>query len=195
MRKDPVAVRSANMARIRGSNTKPELVLRRLLWSRGLRYRLGLRIEGARPDLVFPAQQLLVFVDGCFWHGCTHHYVRPRSREAFWAEKLADNTARDRRQTGALLLAGWHVLRLWEHEINLNPFAAAERVIQCLSETARIFGPRPVVINVSQASHDSTQEIWSIEDLLDPNVKHVEWRSRKPARASLVSSERLRNDE
>lgn len=87
------------MARIRGKDTGPEVALRRALWQAGLRYRLGMRVEGTRPDLTFPRARLVVFVDGCFWHGCPLHYVRPRTKEEFWALKLAVNTDRDRRQT------------------------------------------------------------------------------------------------
>ncbi|WP_420010240.1 very short patch repair endonuclease [Xanthomonas sacchari] len=186
MQKDPSAVRSANMARIKGADTKPELVLRHLLWSKGYRYRLKLRIEGVRPDFCFPKQKLLVFIDGCFWHGCTQHYVRPRSRGAFWAEKLASNISRDRRQTSILLLAGWRVLRLWEHEIDSNPVAAVDRVVQSLNELEWRHGQRPVVVSVVEAPNDPTRELWSIEDLFDPSLRHEEWRTRRPARSLFV---------
>lgn len=118
--------RSEQMARIRGRNTKPEAVLRKLVWAKGLRYRLHGRVEGCRPDLVFMGARVVVFVDGCFWHGCPDHYVRPRSRDRFWHRKLVENVERDMRQTAKLEEAGWRVCRLWEHEVFENPHGAAD---------------------------------------------------------------------
>lgn len=120
--------RSEQMARIINRNTRPELLLRRSLWSRGARYRLSARSPAGRPDLVFPGRRLAVFVDGCFWHGCPLHYARPRSSEAFWSSKLIENVVRDARQTEALKCAGWSVVRLWEHEILVDLTESVRRV-------------------------------------------------------------------
>ena len=109
--------RSENMSRIRSSDTKPEIELRRALWKQGIRYRLNYKVEGIRPDLVLTKSKLVVFVDGCQWHGCPEHYVRPRSRSEFWQAKLLTNVERDTKQTNILQEAGWSVLRVWEHEI------------------------------------------------------------------------------
>jgi DNA mismatch endonuclease (patch repair protein) len=70
-----------------------------------------------RPDFVFTARRLAVFVDGCFWHGCPRHGTRPRGNAAFWRAKFRRNRERDRRDTRNLRRAGWKVLRLWEHEL------------------------------------------------------------------------------
>src|SRR4051812_21964937 len=113
--------RSEQMARIRGVNTTPELRLRARLWSTGLRYRLHLRTPAGRPDLVIPGAQVAVYIDGCQWHGCPKHYVRPRSKDEFWAAKLHENVARDLRQTQQLEALGWRVLRFWEHEVWEEP--------------------------------------------------------------------------
>lgn len=120
--------RSQQMARIKGKDTRPEKLLRSALWQRGLRYRLDARVPVGRPDIVFPGKRLAVFVDGCFWHGCPLHYVRPRTRCDFWAGKLAANVDRDRRHTLALEAAGWTVVRLWEHEVTESIDLAADRV-------------------------------------------------------------------
>ncbi len=112
--------RSQQMARIRGRDTTPERLLRKSLWRIGLRYRLHTLIPEGRPDIVFKAAKVAVFVDGCFFHGCPIHYVRPRTNTAFWAKKLTDNVARDRRQTLALEQQGWRVCRVWEHEVFEN---------------------------------------------------------------------------
>lgn len=109
--------RSALMSRIRGRNTAPETILRKALWARGMRYRIHARTPVGRPDVVFPGRRVAVFIDGCFWHGCPEHYVRPRTRNEFWDAKLADNVARDRRQTLQLEAQGWRVVRVWEHEV------------------------------------------------------------------------------
>lgn len=116
------------MARIRGRHTLPERRLRSLLWARGFRYRLHAKGLPGRPDLVFPARKTAIFVDGCFWHGCPEHYVRPRSRTAFWAQKLRENVNRDGAQWRALHEMGWRVLRLWEHEVLADPDKAAIEV-------------------------------------------------------------------
>src|SRR5580692_10585444 len=105
--------RSEQMARIRSRNTTPERVLRGLLWSAGLRYRLHATTPAGRPDIVFPGTRVAVFVDGCFWHGCPDHYVRPRSSSDFWSRKLLENFKRDGAQTERLEALGWRVCRIW----------------------------------------------------------------------------------
>ena len=109
--------RSEVMKRIRSKDTTPEQVLRKALWSLNRRYRLHYKTPVGRPDVVFPGRKVAVFIDGCFWHGCPEHYVRPRSRHEFWAEKLAINVARDQRQTADLEALGWRVVRIWEHAV------------------------------------------------------------------------------
>jgi DNA mismatch endonuclease (patch repair protein) len=125
--------RSEQMARIGSTNTTPEVALRRALWAAGLRFRLRVKTAICVPDLVFKKARVAVFVDGCFWHGCPVHYLRPRSRSDYWAEKLRLNVARDRRQTVALESAAWRVCRIWEHEIAESCSAAAERVLSAIT--------------------------------------------------------------
>ena len=120
--------RSEQMARIRGKNTSPERNLRRLLWGAGLRYRLHVKTPAGRPDIVFLGARVAVFVDGCFWHGCPDHYVRPRSSADFWAAKLAENVRRDIKQTRHLEELGWRVCRVWEHEVFEHPGRAVGRI-------------------------------------------------------------------
>lgn len=120
--------RSQLMSRIRGRDTRPELILRRAVWSLGLRYRLQVRVGRTRPDLLFVGARLAVFLDGCFWHGCPEHYVAPRSSREFWSRKLRQNVERDRRATKWLEAAGWRVLRLWEHEVEIDPGEAARQI-------------------------------------------------------------------
>lgn len=128
------AKRSALMSRIRGSNTGPELALRRAMWADGLRYRLDFRIGRVRPDLVFVRERLAVFVDGCFWHGCPQHSTIPKHNRDFWAQKLRRNRERDAESTLRLEAEGWRVLRLWEHEIEASPADCARRIATMLGK-------------------------------------------------------------
>lgn len=106
----------------RRRDTGPERRVRSLLHARGVRYRVDLPIlltgmRPIRPDIVFPGVRLAVFIDGCFWHGCAEHGQRPGVRNGYyWRPKIDSNVERGARQVVALELAGWTVLRFWEHE-------------------------------------------------------------------------------
>lgn len=110
--------RSENMSRIRGKDTKPELIVRRAFWAYGLRYRLhDTRLPG-RPDLVFAGPRVVIFVHGCFWHchdGCRNFRI-PKTRSEWWAAKLARNKERDAEVRAELEAAGWRVVVIWECE-------------------------------------------------------------------------------
>jgi DNA mismatch endonuclease (patch repair protein) len=125
------------MARIPGRDTTPEIIVRKLLWCRGVRYRIGFRTPGGRADFALPGRRFAVFIDGCFWHGCPEHYVRPRSSKPFWDHKLLENLDRDRRQTQGLLDAGWTCVRVWEHEVREAPEAVAALVLDQLEGGGR----------------------------------------------------------
>ena len=114
------AGRSANMRANRRTDTKPEIALRHALHRLGYRYRKDYRLDldggrRVRPDVVFTARKVAVFVDGCFWHACPDHGSKPRNNEWYWSPKLLRNVERDRANDAALTLAGWSVIRLWEH--------------------------------------------------------------------------------
>ncbi|MFC1680354.1 very short patch repair endonuclease [Pseudomonadota bacterium] len=121
------AQRSWCMSRIRGQNTGPELILRKALWRRGLRYRLKNRLPG-RPDVIFPGRRIAVFVDGCFWHGCMEHGVAPKNNAEFWKKKLKGNKVRDAEVNAQLEELGWTVIRIWEHEVRSD----VESAIDCV---------------------------------------------------------------
>lgn len=107
--------RSRNMSRIRGKDTKPEMVIRRLLHGMGYRYRLHRRDLPGSPDIVLPKHRVAVFVHGCFWHGHGCHLFRwPATREEFWKAKIARNIERDAEALTALNAAGWRTLVVWE---------------------------------------------------------------------------------
>ena len=130
------------MSRVRTSDTDPELRLRRVLHSRGLRYRIHRRPLPAlrcRPDIVFGPARLAVFVDGCFWHGCPIHASWPKANGRWWRDKIQRNRDRDAATTSALAANGWFVLRFWEHE---DPVVAADTVEEVLAERRRGAQPR-----------------------------------------------------
>lgn len=108
--------RSQCMTANRSRDTRPEVELRKVCWALGMRYRLKYRLEG-RPDFVFPNAKLAVFVDGCFWHGCSEHYQAPATRGDFWRQKLIKNIARDSLVSARLQSSGWSVIRVWEHDL------------------------------------------------------------------------------
>lgn len=103
----------------RSRDTKPEIAIRRLVHSMGLRYRVNTRpLPTLRrtADLVFARARVAVFIDGCFWHGCPEHHRQPTANGDYWVAKIEGNRARDARTNAALRDAGWEVLRFWEHE-------------------------------------------------------------------------------
>lgn len=107
------------MAAIKGKDTKPEMIVRKYLFSRGLRYRVNNHKLPGSPDIVLRKYKTVVFVDGCFWHahrGCKY-YRLPKSNVDFWRAKIARNIARDYVNNVDLELAGWRVIRIWECEI------------------------------------------------------------------------------
>ena len=110
--------RSRLMSRVRGKDTTPELVVRRLAHGLGYRFRLHKKTLPGKPDLVFPRLRVAIFVHGCFWHrhrGCPKATM-PKSRVEYWAEKFERNVERDARVVRALEEAGWTVHTIWECE-------------------------------------------------------------------------------
>lgn len=176
------------MSRIKGKNTAPELRLRKELWARGLRYRVNAKTPVGRPDLVFKGPRLTVFVDGCFWHGCPEHYVRPRSREEFWAEKLRTNVERDQEQTRLLEEAGWTVLRFWEHEVWEDLGAVVEAVETAVTgEDSVSGGTKERVIRAVPLNDLGSRERRTLTRLRDPehlSEVEVERSTRKWRRPS-----------
>ena len=113
-------------------DTKPEMLLRRALFARGLRYRVDrapLRGLRRRADIVFAAAKVAVYVDGCFWHCCPQHATMPKNNQQWWIDKLDANVRRDRDTDRQLIDAGWRVVRVWEHE---DMQAAADRVMKAV---------------------------------------------------------------
>src|SRR5687767_2972175 len=111
--------RSANMARIRSKNTSPEMIIRRLVYEMGFRYRLHVAHLPGKPDVVFTRLKKIIDVRGCFWHqhkGCIDSHI-PKSRHKYWHPKLNKNKERDKRNEAKLRAEGWNILTLWECEL------------------------------------------------------------------------------
>jgi DNA mismatch endonuclease (patch repair protein) len=111
--------RSAVMRRVKGSGTKPELAVRRLVWRLGGRYRLNRADLPGSPDIVLAGRRLAIFVHGCFWHGhdCARGARVPKANRDYWLGKVARNRARDAAARTALSAAGWRVETVWECEL------------------------------------------------------------------------------
>ncbi len=115
------AVRSKNMAAIRGKDTRPEVVVRKYLFSQGFRYRKNDSGLPGKPDIVLPKYHTVIFVNGCFWH---HHdcryFVWPKNNAEFWKEKISRNVERDNANVEKLIESGWHVIIIWECKLKNN---------------------------------------------------------------------------
>src|SRR5438094_793445 len=129
----PPASSPAARAVMRGNrraDRTPELRVRSILHRRGLRFRVDCPIDAGevrvRADLLFSAIRVAIFIDGCFWHRCPVHGTAPVTNAEYWTKKLTDNVTRDQRVNRSLELAGWCVLRIWEHE---PAEEAADRIV------------------------------------------------------------------
>lgn len=120
----------------RKKNSGPEMLLRREIWQRGIRYRLHDKRLPGSPDIVFSRARVAVFVDGDFWHG--RHWAQRRKRlllganADYWVAKIESNRARDRANTRRLRQLGWTVIRLWETDVRRDPAGAAGAVLRLL---------------------------------------------------------------
>jgi DNA mismatch endonuclease (patch repair protein) len=113
------------MRRVRSRDTKPELLVRRILRAAGIGYRLGGGGLPGKPDLVMKGRKVAVFVHGCFWHGhdCPRGSRQPKANADYWAAKIGRNRARDERNTEALQADGWRVVTVWECDMRAPRFA------------------------------------------------------------------------
>jgi DNA mismatch endonuclease, patch repair protein len=113
------ATRSYNMSRIKGKDTKPEMLVRKFLHAHGYRYRLHVKNLPGKPDIVLPKYKTVIFVNGCFWHGhegCKY-YVVPKTKTEWWLNKINGNISNDHKAEQALKQLGWNIITLWECEL------------------------------------------------------------------------------
>lgn len=115
--------RSINMSKIRGKNTRPEMMVRKWLWNAGFRYRLHRKDLPGKPDIVLPKYQAIIFVHGCFWHrhGCLAT-TTPRTRKEFWQSKFQETINRDKRNLNELINQSWRVMIVWECTLKKKSF-------------------------------------------------------------------------
>lgn len=116
MRREDPAQRSRTMAAVKSTNTKPEMLVRKLLYQLGYRYRLHQTHLPGKPDVVFQGRKKIIFVHGCFWHGheCKRGSRKPSTRQDYWLPKIERNQQRDNLNIEALQNSGWSILVLWE---------------------------------------------------------------------------------
>ena len=175
---------SARMARVKSVNTGAEVVFRRELWSRGLRYRVQYRTPLGRADVAFIRKKVAVFIDGCFWHGCPWHYSAPRTRRKYWRSKLTSNIERDRRQTIELEMLGWKVVRIWEHSLSsVDIESSIELVISALDGTHR---PTHYWRVVAVQQHETGHEVRVIQSLRDKTNRRFVLASRATLRKPML---------
>lgn len=116
------ATRSYNMSQIKSKDTKPEILVRKFLFSKGYRYKLHDKNLPGKPDIVLPKYKTVIFINGCFWHGhkgCKY-FVIPKTRTKWWLDKINRNRTNDKRKTTALKKLGWKVLVIWECQLKVD---------------------------------------------------------------------------
>ena len=134
-----VETRSYNMSRVKSKDTKPEMIVRKLLHNRGFRFRLHLKDLPGKPDIVLPKYKTVVFVQGCFWHqhqGCKRAAI-PKSNIDFWQDKLKGNLERDLKNHASLTKSGWRVVEIWECQLKVNPEEPINKLVIDLMECVK----------------------------------------------------------
>lgn len=143
--------RSRCMAAIKGKNTKPEILVRKFLFAKGLRFRINTKLPG-KPDIVLPKYKTVIFIDGCFWHGhegCKYFRL-PSTNVDFWRNKIETNVSRDKKVTATLEGEGWRVIRIWECQLKTKAIQSESlaslyhQIIGEYSETACSIAAEPV---------------------------------------------------
>jgi len=109
--------RSQIMSKIKSKNTRLENKIISDLWKRGFRFRRNVASLTGKPDIAIKKYKIVIFIDSCFWHGCPRHCRMPSSNRTYWEKKIKRNKERDREVTNFYKEKGWHILRIWEHEL------------------------------------------------------------------------------
>lgn len=122
------------MSKIRGKDTKMEVMFRKELWKNGFRYRKNSAKYFGKPDMVLKKYKTVIFLDSCFWHGCNKHGTTPVTRKVFWVNKISRNKERDREVSSNYKKAGWKTFRFWEHDIEKNLEKSINEVVCFLNE-------------------------------------------------------------
>jgi DNA mismatch endonuclease (patch repair protein) len=126
--------RRKNMQAIRSTNTKMEQFIAKELWNRGYRFRKNVKNLTGKPDIAIKKYKVAIFLDSCFWHGCELHCIYPKSNTEYWAEKILKNIQHDRKINDYYSNKGWHLLRIWEHEVKSDRFQVIEKIARFIDE-------------------------------------------------------------
>ena len=153
--------RKTCMSNIHGTNTKPELLLRRGLWGLGFRYRINERYLPGSPDIVFPKYRSVIFVNGCFWHGhkdCKYYTV-PKTNTDFWVAKVARNKERDQEVWRKLEAKGWYVIIVWECQLKKGRIdETVERVASEIVENGKTYRKEQVERRMARKEYRKDQK-------------------------------------
>ena len=119
--------RSFNMSRIKSTNTKPEVLVRKFLHSRGFRFRLHDKKLPGKPDIVLAKHKTAIFINGCFWHGHKNckYFVVPKTRTKFWLNKINSNVLNDRKKFSLLKKSGWKIITIWECQLKRQKLSSS----------------------------------------------------------------------
>ncbi|MGG3622225.1 very short patch repair endonuclease [Bacillus gobiensis] len=128
--------RRKNMQAIR-SVSKLEEIVSKELWNQGIRFRRNVKDLIGKPDIAIKKYKVVIFIDSCFWHKCELHSRLPKTNTEFWAEKLQKNQKRDENVSNHYLDSGWHILRIWEHEIKQDFNGTIEKIIKFIQTAKR----------------------------------------------------------
>ena len=120
--------RSQIMSKIKSKNTKLENKIISDLWKRGVRFKRNVASLTGKPDIAIKKYKIVIFIDSCFWHGCSQHCRMPSSNRTYWEKKIERNKERDREVTNFYKEKGWHILRIWEHELK-NDYENITRIV------------------------------------------------------------------
>ena len=124
--------RSKTMSAIR-AQSKLENLFTKALWNKGVRFRKNVKKLRGTPDIAIQKYKVVIFVDSCFWHGCPIHFRRPQSNQNFWDKKIARNRERDKEVDEYYIVRGWHLKRIWEHEIRTDIDKTVEETLSFIN--------------------------------------------------------------
>jgi DNA mismatch endonuclease (patch repair protein) len=127
-------IRRKTMQAVRSRNTKLENAVMRILFHRGIRYRRNVRDLPGKPDIAIKRSKIVIFIDSCFWHGCKTHFRLPETNREYWRLKIERNRARDLKTTEYYLANGWHLKRIWEHELKKDFEKTMEKVTTFINQ-------------------------------------------------------------
>lgn len=109
--------RLKNMRAIQSSGTKIEILVCKALWRNGVRYRKNVKNLPGKPDVAIKKYKIAIFLDSCFWHKCPIHFKQPKSNQDYWDKKIQRNVEHDKKINEYYSANGWHILRIWEHQL------------------------------------------------------------------------------